>query len=412
VESIYILRPTDQPTKLRFLIDFSKHGDEGTPGELYDAQDLPIMLKGFNAPAVESQLYADEFGLTLSGYAPIVDANGKSVGLIGADVNAAQILKIKKNVLTTVLLVFGIAIIAIGLVSVLVGRSVRHTLAKIIEAASEIAKGKLDTRIGLDRRDEFGVMSQQIDKMAAELQEREFIRETFGRYVSENVAKALLDRRNKLRLGGEERVVSVLFMDLRGYSTISEQMPPTQVVEMLNQYFGVMNEIIAKYDGSVIEFLGDAILAAFGAPNYLPDHSERAVRCAMEMCQALHALNAQWKNSGLARYWKHTEFKQLTARIGIHSGGVIAGNLGSPTRMKYAVIGDTVNVASRLEGLNKVLSSDICISADVYAHLPEELSDQLSDQGEHNLKGREQKVRVYTMTSKCKEQQNEAEPAL
>ena len=400
VETIYVLRPTREPTKLRFLVDYAKDNNTGSPGEEYDAQDVPVLLKGFAAAAVEDELYADEFGVTLSGYAPIRDQNGTSVALVGVDVRAIEIENIRTRILNTVLFVFGLAALAVSLVSYLVGRSVRHPLSKIIDAAGEIAKGKLNTRIRLQRRDEFGVMSYHIDQMAEGLQEREFIRETFGRYVSENVAKSLLDHPEQLQLGGEERIVSVLFIDLRSYSTISEQMPPAQVVEMLNQYFGSMNDIIARHHGSVIEFLGDAILAVFGAPNYMSDHAEKAMRCALDMCQQLKDLNEQWKEQGIDRYWRHAGIEQLQARIGIHSGRVIAGNLGSPSRMKYAVIGDTVNVAARLETMNKELKSEVCISAEVYSSLPVELTENLRDEGYHHLKGREQTVRVYTLKTK------------
>ena len=139
------------------------------------------------------------------------------------------------------------------------------------------------TRLHMQRRDEFGVMGRHFDSMAEALQDREFVRETFGRYVSEDVAKLLLDQRIHTELAGEERVVTVLISDIRGYSTISERLPPVQVVDMLNRYLSAMNEVIDEHKGCVIEFLGDAILAVFGAPHYLPDHSERAVRCALSM---------------------------------------------------------------------------------------------------------------------------------
>ena len=398
VETIYVLRPTLEPTKLRFFVDFTKDGEPGAPGELYDATDIPVMIKGFSAPAVEDEPYTDEFGTTLSGYAPVIGQDGKSVALVGIDVDVSRINQIQSDVLWNILSVFGIAAIILAAVSIIVARSVRKPLTQIINAAGMIARGELDTRLRLKRSDEFGLMSRHFDDMAEGLQERDFIRETFGRYVSEGVAKALLDHRENLQLGGEERVVTVLFSDLRGYSTISEQLPPVQTVEMLNKYLGAMNELIDEHHGCVIEFIGDAILAVFGAPNVVPDHSEQAVRCAKKMRARLVDLNKEWDSSGLSRYWKGCGMEQLGARIGIHTGRVVAGNLGSRTRMKYAVIGDTVNVASRLEGLNKELKTDILLSMDVYAHLPEDLISDIVDQDEHKVKGREQKVRVYSVS--------------
>jgi adenylate cyclase len=397
IETIYVLRPTNEPTKLRFLVDYAKEDDHGNPGELYDASEVPILLKGFASPSVENEPYRDEFGLTLSGYAPVFNADGQSIALVGVDVQVSRIQQMRQQVLLIVLGVFGITVIIIGLVSFAVAHNVRQPLTRIINAASAIAGGELDTRIQMDRHDEFGIMSRHFDLMAEGLQEREFIRETFGRYMSEDVARILLDRRKGGMLNGEERITTVLFSDLRGYSTISEQIPPVKVVEMLNQYLEAMNELIDMHRGCVIEFLGDAILAVFGAPYYIVDHSEQALRCAIEMRNRLRELNNEWKQSGMACYWEQSGVKELNARIGIHTGPVVAGNLGSRTRMKYTVIGDTVNVASRLEALNKEFDSDICLSRDVYTHLPNDLTANMSYRGDYQVKGREQSVRIYTL---------------
>ena len=192
-------------------------------------------------------------------------------------------------------------------------------------------------------------------------------------------------------------MVTVLFSDLRGYSTISEQLPPVQVVEMLNTYLGAMNLLIDAHHGCVIEFFGDGILAVFGAPYHMSDHSEQAVLCAMEMRERLILLNQEWKNSEVSRFLKGCGMDQLGVRIGIHTGRVVAGNLGSPTRMKYAVIGDTVNVAARLETLNKELGTDILVSGEVHAHLPDEIAKNMQAHGQHKVKGREQSVLVYSI---------------
>ncbi len=397
VATIYILRPTNEPTKLRFLVDYVKDGEEGKPGEAYDATDIPVMLKGFAAPAVENEPYTDQFGTTLSGYAPIYSSTGKSVGIVGADVHVSRLTILEHQVRNVVVLVFGIAVLLISLVSLAVAHSVRTPLSKIINAAAAVARGDYTTRIDLKRNDEFGLMSQHFNNMVHGLKDREFIRETFGRYMSHDLATAVLSTEKMPQLGGEERVVTVLFSDLRGYSTMAERLPPVAVVEMLNEYLGEMNVLIDKYHGCVIEFLGDAILAVFGAPSYQPDHSENAVRCAMEMRVRLAELNQRWSQSGLARYWKGKALENWGLRIGIHAGPVVAGNIGSPTRMKYTVIGDTVNVAARLENLNKTLKTDVLISDEVYDHLPDALVGQMKDQGQHQVKGREQSVSVYSL---------------
>jgi adenylate cyclase len=397
VDSIYLLKPTQEPTRLRFVVDYVKRGPKGKPGEIYDAAKVPVMLEGFSHPAVESKPVSDEFGTTLSGYAPVLSRAGRSVAVVGVDVDASRLAEIRRDVLRNIALSFGFAVLSLGAVAALVARNLRGPLSRIIEAATAISRGDLTTRVGLQRGDELGLMSQHIDLMADQLQDREFIRETFGRYLSTKIATEVLSQRAGITLGGEERVVTVLFSDIRGYSTISEQMSPAQVVAMLNLYLGAMNEIIDQHRGCVIEFVGDAILAVFGAPHYMADHSEQAVRCAIAMQQRQKELNAEWRKSGMARTWEESGITELSTRIGIHSGPVVAGNLGSQTRMKYSVIGDSVNVAARLELLNKELGTDILISRDVYLQLPVDLMDGAVERGIHKVKGREHPVKVYAV---------------
>ncbi len=396
VQSIYLLRPTAQRGKLRFFVDYVKSGSVATPGKEYDANDLPVMLRGLQAPAVENQPYRDEFGLTLSGYAPVRDTQGHAVALVGVDVQAQHIDMIKQAVLWTTLMVFGVSILLIGVVSVAVAHSVRVPLSLIIDALAAIAGGALHTRLKFARRDEFGLMSRHVDRMAEELEEREFIRTTFGRYVSEEVARQLLQNRNHLALKGEERIVTVLFSDLASYSTICEHLAPVQLMEMLNQYLGEMNLLIDAHHGCVIEFLGDAVLAVFGAPNQQEAHARHAVDCALAMHERLIQLNEEWCRSGLARCWNDRGIPELVARIGVHTGRVVAGSQGGATRMKYAIIGDAVNVAARLESLNKELDTRLLISVEAYAQLPDELAQRFRSCGMHHVKGREQQVQVYT----------------
>lgn len=397
IETIYVLMTTGQPTQLKFFVDYAKDGIMAKPGELYDASELPVMLRSFKQASVEDKLYADEYGLTLSGYAPIKDKRGNTVAIVGADVNASRIAELRSGVLFTTFSVFSIAFVIIGGISYVVAQRVREPLSHIIKATDAITHGKLNTRIDLHRNDELGLMGKYFDKMAEGLEDREQIREIFGRYVSHDVAKTMLDHREKIVLGGEERVVTILFSDIEGYSTVAEQLPPVKVVEMINGYLGEMNQIIDNYHGCVIEYFGDAILAVFGAPNYVADHCEQAVRCAQQMRDHLIELNQHWQTSGLARYWKDKGIEQLRARIGVHTGSVVSGNLGSKSRMKYAVIGDAVNIASRLENLNKQLGTEILVSSEVRAQLPEELAAKLLANGEHRVKGREQAIRVYSL---------------
>ena len=399
LESIYVLRPTDEPTQLRFFVDYSRAGKGAVPGDKYDASELLTMLQGFSVPVVESRPNRDEFGNTLSGYAPVKNAAGSSVALVGADVNASSIYALNQKIMADTGLIFGITVVVLGILSIVVAQSIRKPLGQIIEVTAALAGGDFSARSALKRNDEFGIMGRQIDAMAEQLQKREFIRETFGRYVSEAVAIELLADDAKVALGGEERIVSILFSDLRNYSGMSENLPPAMLVKFLNHYFGEMSDIIEAHEGCVIEFLGDGILAVFGAPKHMDNHAEQSVRCAMAMCRRLTALQEEWRAEVLAGYLRAEDYARLGMRIGVHSGPVVAGNLGSPTRMKYAVIGDAVNIAARLEAMNKMLGTDLLISGETYNQLPNSLSGLLHAEGVQEIRGREKSVLAFSFVS-------------
>jgi len=166
------------------------------------------------------------------------------------------------------------------------------------------------------------------------------LHETFGRYLSDDIVNKLLDSPAQLQLGGMQRNISVLMSDIRGFSNMAESMDSSKVVTLLNHYFSVMVEIIRKYKGTVIEFMGDGILMIFGAPAENPNHADDAIACALEMQNAIEDVNV-WN--------KENSFPAISIGIGVNTGECIVGNIGSETTMKYNVIGRNVNIASRIE---------------------------------------------------------------
>jgi PAS domain S-box-containing protein len=167
-----------------------------------------------------------------------------------------------------------------------------------------------------------------------------FIRETFGRYLTDEVVETVLESPTGLQIGGEKRKVTMLMSDLRGFTSMSERLPPERVVAMLNRYLTSMVDIIKQYQGTIDEFIGDAIFVLFGAPTWKEDDAERAVACAVAMQLAMGAINEQNKQEDLP---------ELEMGIGIHTGQVVLGNIGSPERMKYGVVGSHVNLTSRVQ---------------------------------------------------------------
>jgi class 3 adenylate cyclase len=181
----------------------------------------------------------------------------------------------------------------------------------------------------------------EIDRLVEDLELRNrFIKNTFGRYLSDEIVESILDSPEGLRLGGERRQVTILMSDLRGFTSVAERLGPEQVVTMLNHYLGTMADVIMKYRGTIDEFIGDAILVIFGAPILREDDAQRAIACATEMQLKMAEVNAWNREQGLP---------EVEMGIAVHTGEVVVGNIGSQKRAKYGVVGTTVNLTSRIE---------------------------------------------------------------
>ena len=260
--------------------------------------------------------------------------------------------------LSELLTIIGFLIVA-GAVAVvrlswLVSESVATPLVGLTFAMARVERGALDAGCPVVSNDEIGAATEGFNRMLDGLREREAIRETFGRYVAPEVRDEILAGR--VSVEGEQREVTVLFADLRDFTPWVESTEPRQVVRDLNAYFGEMEAAIREHGGLVLQFIGDEIEAVFGAPVPAPDHAARAVRAALEMRARLKAWNA-----GRARPLRHG--------IGVHTGVVLAGAIGSRERVSYALVGDTVNLASRIQGLTKDVGGDILVSASTARHV-------------------------------------------
>ncbi len=188
-------------------------------------------------------------------------------------------------------------------------------------------------------------------------QSNQFIRKTFGRYMSDEVVESILDTPEGLSLGGEQKLVTVMMSDLRGFTAICERLTPEEVISMLNMYLETMTEVILKYKGTIIEFLGDGILALFGAPVTRDDDAQRAVACVLEMQLLMPTVNARFREKG---------FEEVTMGCGLNTGQVVAGNIGSNLRSKYGIVGNAINLAGRIESFTvggQVLVSESTIQA-------------------------------------------------
>ena len=224
---------------------------------------------------------------------------------------------------------------------------------------------------------------------------RKLMHNTLNRYFGDTLSEKIISNDGKLE--GESKWVTILFADLSSYSTITENMSPDVALKFLNEFFTKMNEEIKKFGGHPLTYIGDSIMVVFGAPKSVEDHENKALECSLKMISALKDLNEEWNNSEFSRYWKNNGIKSIKMRIGLHAGNVIVGNLGSKEMLQYSTIGDTVNVASRLEQSNKEFDTEIAFSHKIYISLTKKLYNRTVASGEIKLKGRSSPTKVYTV---------------
>jgi adenylate cyclase len=221
-----------------------------------------------------------------------------------------------------------------------------------------------------------------------ESREKRWLRQAFGQYVSDSLVDSIITNPGRLQLGGEEVEATVLFADLVGFSSIAENTAPKELIRLLNEYFSTMTEIIFKYRGTVDKFIGDAVMAFWGAPLPITDHAILACETALEMQSAMRPLQKTWESKG---------FPSISSRIGLHTGPVVAGNVGSKKRFNYTVMGDAVNLASRLEHANRFYGTEIMISEATYRRLGDKFLVRELDLVQ--VHGRAQRVLIYELLS-------------
>lgn len=253
----------------------------------------------------------------------------------------------------------------------------------LVSGVRAIGEGRFQQRLDIRRRDEIGELTSAFNDMAKGLEEREFIRNTFQKFVHKDIADELLKNPDKVKVGGERKKVTVLFTDIRGFTPLAENMPPEEVVALLNRHFSSMLPIINRNGGVLDKFMGDAMMVTFGTPFPKDDDALRAVKTGIMMREMRRALNEVRGKEGKV---------PIHMGIGINTGYVVAGNIGSEERMEYTVFGDVVNIAARIEGLSR--EEDVVITEDTYKEIMDSVA--VSEQREEvSLKGKSRPVTIY-----------------
>lgn len=325
------------------------------------------------------------FDYVLSGKGHVLDMStpilfdGKELGEVhvGLSVNFINQLFVQEK---SYLALYALAAAFVALiVAVVFGVMYSRPISLLVRATREISKGNYQHRVTLKRNDELGRLAKAFNRMGSELAKQAVMKETFGKYVGTEVLDMIMDDPKNKWLKGRKNEASILFADVRGFTAYSETKDPEQIVERLNEYFDIATRVILKHGGYLDKFIGDAVLGVFGVPVFCEDHSERCVRAAIEMQDEFRKA-AGGGNELLA-----------LVGIGLKTGVVVAGNIGSQSKMEYTVVGDSVNIASKLNGF--AMAGEIIADESVCFRLKDKLDYKVL--APQRIKGRTEPVQIF-----------------
>lgn len=291
------------------------------------------------------------------------------------------------NTLKLIIITTIIMILLAIFVSRYVGKKISRPIHSLMDASKEISNGNYSFRIVEKRDDEIGYLTDAFNRMANGLLEKKQVENAFSRYVSKNVAKEIMDNLDHIQLGGRYMEGSVIFADIVGFTSLSEKYPAVQVAELLNDYFSYITLASKMYQGTIDKYMGDCAMIVFGVPECDPQHKFHAVYCAVMIQKLIERIN----QIRVVRNELTVSF-----RIGINSGPMLAGNLGSTERMQYTVVGETVNLASRLHHIADkgqiIISGDVYNDPDIKWRIKTKASESIQ------LRGIEGKTTLYLVT--------------
>lgn len=320
--------------------------------------------------------------MRLFAYRPVLLPNDHSPLTVLAEMDDAEV----EAPIRRLLLEFCFGFIVMAIIATLLGTQiasyVHQPIKALLDMIHRVKQGELSATAVEMGKDEIGQLGAALNDMTRALSDRDRIKELFGRYVTTQVSEEVL--KGHVNLGGQSRCVTMLISDIRDFTAMSEQMRPEEVVQFLNGYFSGMVDAVFEYGGVLDKFLGDGLLAVFGSFAEQPDHPWRAVSTALRMHARLTEMNVERAASGLA---------PIRIGIGIHTGEVVVGNIGSQKRLEYTVIGDSVNTTSRLQALNKQFSTMILISETTYEAVKDHV--ECRQMPESVLRGKTKPIQFY-----------------
>ncbi|EQA61240.1 adenylate/guanylate cyclase domain-containing protein [Leptospira alexanderi] len=356
-----------------------------------DAKLLQSNTNFMNLPIVESMVkssentkqieYKDKDGKVWFGSFQKLGFGGAAViSIVPEDKAFEAVYKIQK----TNLLIMGIALCLALLIVFFFAKTITKPLLHLLQATTEIARGNFKIRIRSTTKDEVGLLTNYFVDMGKGLEEREKVKDALGRFVNKEIAEMVL--KHELTLGGERKMCAIFFSDIRSFTSISEKLQPEEVVEFLNEYMTEMVHCVNETHGIVDKFIGDAIMATWGAAKTSDKDAENAINGSLMMREALLKFNQ-------GRGGEKKPIIQIGC--GLNYGPVIAGQIGSEQRLEYTVIGDAVNLASRVEALNKPFGTDILITQNLLDHVPDIFN--VEKMQSIKVKGKEEPQIIYAV---------------
>lgn len=387
IEDILLVRPSIRGQDLvRVVLDAPAEGTPIPTGEVYEEKGLHGERIDLDRLFSPNGFVKDRYGVWLIGYAPIFDQDEHYLATVLVSVRSDRILQEMRPILVYGIFAWLFSTVICFCIAIVLGKKFSFALWRLCEDVRTIKKGHLENPIHLETEDEFSQLASAIDDMRQGLQERENLKQNFSRYVSSHILEEILHSNTSISLMGESRKITVLFADIRDFTTLAEDHSAEKVVALLNEYFQYMLDAIFAHHGTLDKFLGDGIMVEFGSPLDDAQQELHAVECALAMQQSLEVLLKKWDQEGNPK---------ISIGIGIHTGNAVVGNIGTEERMEYTAVGDAVNVAARIEKKTKEFSVPILVSEETQKALQK--SFFWEDLGLVHLAGREKKIRVFTL---------------
>ncbi len=341
-----------------------------------------------NAVEMGDQLYSQAF-------LPFEARHGSDLAVLSIALSQGYLVHASPVSRLSLTLIIVAALLGVLGIGTAIARHITRPILAIAQASRQVAQGDLSQHVEVTTRDEVGELADAFNEMVAQLRLGETVKDIFGRAVSPEVSAALIEAvsSGEISLGGENRLVTILFSDIKSFTTFSEQHTAGQVVAMLNEFFGSIYPAITAYKGVINKFGGDSTLALFGAPIPQPDHARQAALAGLAMRQAVMDLNTRRVAQGQV---------PIHIGIGINTGEVVVGIVGAAERLEYTTIGDPVNVASRIEGLTRRFENhDVLISQATLDAMGPDHGLDIEDLGAFKVKGKASLLHVYSVLRKA-----------